>query len=191
MARMPRLVVPGYPHHVTQRGARRMKTFFSEGDYEYYLDLIAHYKEGAGVDVLAYCLMPNHVHFVAVPHEKESLSRLFRQVHRHYTRHINFREANPNRIPGTVYLIQTAAFNQAQVTGSGLTFDTLDLEILMSNVRPDPKTRGYVDPGHPNGMGFIGSAEQLRGINSRAGYMEATPRLRIRIPEFEFRGQFT
>ncbi len=92
MARMPRLVVPGYPHHVTQRGARRMKTFFSEGDYEYYLDLIAHYKEGAGVDVLAYCLMPNHVHFVAVPHEKESLSRLFRQVHRHYTRHINFRE---------------------------------------------------------------------------------------------------
>ena len=37
MARMPRLVVPGYPHHVTQRGNRRMKTFFNDGDYNAYL----------------------------------------------------------------------------------------------------------------------------------------------------------
>lgn len=32
---------------------------------------------------------------------------------------------------------------------------------------------GYVDPGHPNGMGFIGSAEQLTGITTRAAYMDA------------------
>jgi len=44
MARMPRLVVPGYPHHVTQRGTLRMKTFFTVDDYKYYLDLIARYK---------------------------------------------------------------------------------------------------------------------------------------------------
>jgi len=92
MARMPRLVVPNYPHHVTQRGNRRMKTFFSAADYNYYLELITKYKEEVGVEILAYCLIPNHVHFVAVPHETDGLAHLFREVHRYYSRYINFRE---------------------------------------------------------------------------------------------------
>ena len=92
MARMPRLVVPGYPHHVTQRGNRRMKTFFGDRDYQYYLELLSDTKEEAGIEVWAYCLMPNHVHFVVVPRLEDSLSRLFRSVHRHYSRAINFRE---------------------------------------------------------------------------------------------------
>jgi len=90
MARMPRLVVPGYPHHVTQRGNRRMITFFNQEDYQFYLDLVTDAKSDAGVEVWAYCLMPNHIHVVVVP--EYSLSRLFRFVHRHYTRRINFRE---------------------------------------------------------------------------------------------------
>lgn len=92
MARMPRLVVPGYPHHVTQRGNRRMKTFFSDSDYRHYLELLSEYKIEAGVDIWAYCLMPNHVHIVAVPEQENGLADLFRQVHRHYSRYINFRE---------------------------------------------------------------------------------------------------
>ena len=58
MARMPRLVVPGYPHHITQRGNRRMKTFFSQADYRAYLVLICEVKDEICVDILAYCLMP-------------------------------------------------------------------------------------------------------------------------------------
>jgi len=92
MARMPRLVVPGYPHHVTQRGNRRMKTFFSVEDYQVYLDLTVRYKAETGISIWAYCLMPNHVHFVVVPKHVDSLAMLFRQVHRHYTRRINFRK---------------------------------------------------------------------------------------------------
>ena len=92
MARMPRLVVPGYPHHVTQRGNRRMKTFFHNGDYAYYLELLSDYKNEAEVEIWAYCLMPNHTHIVAVPRSEDSLACLFRNVHRHYSRYINFRE---------------------------------------------------------------------------------------------------
>ena len=92
MARMPRVVVPGYPHHITQRGNRRMKTFFNDGDYQYYLDLLSKEKDNAGVDIWAYCLMPNHVHLIVVPEHENSLSSLFRVVHRHYTQSINFRE---------------------------------------------------------------------------------------------------
>lgn len=59
---MARVVVPGYPHHVTQRGSRRQRTFFGDADYLNYLELLSEFKATAGVDIWAYCLMPNHVH---------------------------------------------------------------------------------------------------------------------------------
>jgi putative transposase len=92
MARIARVVVPGYPHHVTQRGNRRQQTFFCNDDYQAYVDLIATAKDVAGVSILAYCLMPNHVHLVAVPDTSDSLADLFKDAHRRYTRRINFRE---------------------------------------------------------------------------------------------------
>ncbi|TQV65746.1 hypothetical protein FKG94_28190 [Exilibacterium tricleocarpae] len=54
MARMPRLVVPGFPHYVTQRGNRRMKTFFTQQDYQFYLDLVGEVKQDVGVQIWAY-----------------------------------------------------------------------------------------------------------------------------------------
>lgn len=92
MARMARLVVPGYPHHVTQRGNRRQKTFFSNDDYASYIKLLAATKSKAGVEVWAYCLMPNHIHLVVVPKTESSLADLFSDAHRRYTRRINARE---------------------------------------------------------------------------------------------------
>jgi len=92
MPRIPRLVVPGYPHHVTQRGNRRQKTFFHAEDYLAYLEFIAAAIPKAGRDIWAYCLMPNHVHFVIFPHHRDSLALLFKEAHRRYTRRINFRE---------------------------------------------------------------------------------------------------
>lgn len=91
MARLPRMVLPGIPHHVTQRGNRRERTFFEDGDYALYLDLLAQSAARHGVEVWSYCLMPNHVHIVAVPRDEDALGRAFRDVHRHYTGYINTR----------------------------------------------------------------------------------------------------
>ena len=91
MSRLPRMVLPGIPHHVTQRGNRRERTFFEEGDYALYLDLLADGTERAGVEIWSYCLMPNHVHLIAVPRDADGLRRCFRFVHRHYTGYINAR----------------------------------------------------------------------------------------------------
>ncbi len=91
MARLSRVVIPGVPHHVTQRGNRRERTFFEDGDYQLYLDLLADAARAAGVEVWSYCLMPNHVHLVVTPGDEEGLWRTFRKVHRHYTGHINAR----------------------------------------------------------------------------------------------------
>ncbi|MEO6092753.1 MAG: transposase [Novosphingobium sp.] len=91
MARLAGVVRPGMPHHVTQRGNRRERTFFEDGDYGLYLDLLASASERHGVEIWSYCLMPNHVHIVAVPRNGDGLGRTFRHVHRHYTGYVNAR----------------------------------------------------------------------------------------------------
>ena len=92
MARLARLVIPGMPHHVTQRGNRRQQTFFRDDDYTAYLELMADWCREEGVEVWGYCLMPNHVHLIAVPATEQSLRRGIGEAHRRYTRRINFRE---------------------------------------------------------------------------------------------------
>ncbi|MDH3970238.1 MAG: transposase [Rhodospirillales bacterium] len=92
MARFARVVVPGVPHHVTQRGNRRLETFFNDGDYRAYLDLLAEHCAAAEVAVWAYCLMPNHVHLILVPGDEDGLRRALGEAHRRYTRRVNFRE---------------------------------------------------------------------------------------------------
>ncbi len=66
MARLARTVIPGIPHHVTQRGNGRARTFFSDLDYERYLNLLARHCQAAEVGVWAWVLMPDHVHLI--PH---------------------------------------------------------------------------------------------------------------------------
>lgn len=92
MTRLARVVSPGLPHHVTQRGNRRQLTFFREDDYELYLEIMAERCSHHGVEVWAYCLMPNHVHLIAVPSNEDGLRRAIGEAHRRYTLRINLRE---------------------------------------------------------------------------------------------------
>ncbi len=92
MARMARVVVPFYPHHVTQRGNRRQRTFFGDDDYVTYLELMSEFCRKAGTRVWAYCLMPNHVHLVMVPSRVDGLRAALGEAHRRYTRAVNSRE---------------------------------------------------------------------------------------------------
>ncbi len=84
MARLARVVVPGHPHHVTQRGNGRARTFFGDDDYALYRDLLAEHCRAAGVEVWAWCLMPNHVHLILVPSDPDGLRRALARVHRRY-----------------------------------------------------------------------------------------------------------
>jgi len=92
MARLARVVVAGLPHHVTQRGNRRLETFFGDADYAAYRGLVARFCRQAAVAVWAYCLMPNHVHLILVPADEAGLRRALGEAHRRYTREINFRQ---------------------------------------------------------------------------------------------------
>ena len=91
MARFPRIVVPGVPHHVTQRGARRMQVFFSEDDYHCYTKLLARQARRHSLDVWTYCLMPNHVHLIVVPSSEQGLARPLGEAHDRYALQVNHR----------------------------------------------------------------------------------------------------
>jgi putative transposase len=62
MARLARVILPGYPHHITQRGNRCQDVFFKESDYLYYIELLKEWCHQQSVDVWSYCLMTNHAH---------------------------------------------------------------------------------------------------------------------------------
>ncbi len=91
MSRLARVVVPGLPHHVTQRGNGRAKVFFTDDDYRLYLRLLAENCAAAKVACQAYVLMPNHVHLILVPKTADGLSRALSLTHRSYAGVLNAR----------------------------------------------------------------------------------------------------
>ena len=92
MPRIARVVAPDLPHHVTQRGSRNQRVFFSDQDKSGYLTIFKEEMARRKVEVWAYCLMDNHVHFVVVPRNDDALAKLFREAHKRYARMINQRE---------------------------------------------------------------------------------------------------
>lgn len=92
MARLPRLSVPGYPHHIIQRGNNRQAIFAAPGDYEFLLALLGEAAQKAGVALHAYVLMSNHFHLLATPQAVESLPQMMQAVGRRYVRHFNDRQ---------------------------------------------------------------------------------------------------
>ena len=87
---MARTVIAGVAHHVTQRGNRKEDVFFTDTDRRRYLALLREYSEKHRLEILAYCLMTNHIHLVVVPQQEESLAAVLKPVHLRYAQHINW-----------------------------------------------------------------------------------------------------
>ncbi|MBP6717996.1 MAG: transposase [Rhodoferax sp.] len=89
MARLPRLTLPGYPHHVLQRGNNRQAIFISPPDHQTYLDLLTESARTFKVEVHAYVLMSNHFHLLVTPSTAEGLPLMMQAVGRRYVRYFN------------------------------------------------------------------------------------------------------
>ena len=89
MPRLPRTVFAGLPHHVTQRGNRRESIFFVDDDRLAYLSWLKEYADKHQVEVLAYCLMSNHIHLIAVPTADDGLQRVLKPLHMRYAQRVN------------------------------------------------------------------------------------------------------
>jgi putative transposase len=89
LARLPRLTLPGYPHHVIQRGNNRQPIFSASADYQTLLDLLAENADKFDVAIHAYVLMDNHFHLLATPQTVEGLPQMMQAVGRRYVRYFN------------------------------------------------------------------------------------------------------
>ena len=89
MPRLARIVVPGIPHHITQRGNNKQDVFFVDQDKWAYLRILKEQSEKYDFSVLGYCLMTNHVHIIGIPGEEESLSKAVGRTDFLQTQYVN------------------------------------------------------------------------------------------------------
>lgn len=131
MPRKPRCVVPGVAYHITQRGTNGQPVFFLDSDRKAYLRLLAKVHQEAGVRILAWCLMTNHVHLIATPDSEESLAVLLRRVHGRYAQMLNA------RLDRTGHLWQNRFFSCA--------LDSRHLNRALAYVERNPVRAGVVE----------------------------------------------
>jgi putative transposase len=91
MGRIARIALEGIAYHITQRGNARQQIFFDDADHLLYLDLLTRYAAKSRLAVHAWCLMPNHVHLIAVPERPNSMSAALRLTHADFARHFNLK----------------------------------------------------------------------------------------------------
>jgi putative transposase len=152
MPRISRIIAPGLPHHVAQRGNNLSPVFFADEDRETYLDMLTFYAGRHSLQIWAYCLMENHLHILAVPEQPDSLARGIGITNQVYTQYINRRLHHSghlwqNRffsciIGGEQQLWETARYIECNPLRTGLTVTAE--EYAWSSARPH--TTGGSDP---------------------------------------------
>ncbi|OYU44562.1 MAG: transposase [Burkholderiales bacterium PBB4] len=113
MARLPRLSLAGFPHHVIQRGNNRQAIFLDAGDRQTMLDLLEENAKKQGVAVHAYVLMDNHLHLLVTPSTSEALPSFMQAVGRRYVRYFNDRHSRSGTLWEGRYrstLVQSEAY---------------------------------------------------------------------------------
>lgn len=131
MPRKPRCVLPGVPYHITQRGTDGRLVFLADADRTSYLRILALNREEARVRILAWCLMSNPIHLVAIPDREDSLEVLLRRTHGRYAQMFNARTGR------TGHLWQSRFFSCA--------LDSRDLWRALAYVERNPVRAGLVE----------------------------------------------
>ena len=148
MPRFARVIHPGHPHHVVHRGNRRQEVYFDDDDKVFYTKLLRLYAARFGVRIWAYCLMPNHVHLVAVPAAPESLAKAVGATQWRYAQWVN------RRLRRTGHLWENRYYSSP-----------LDEQHLWAAVR-------YVER-NPLRAGLVDAAEEFRWSSARAHALRA------------------
>jgi putative transposase len=148
MARLPRLTLPGYPHHVIQRGNNRQPIFASRADYQTLLDLLDENAKKFGVAIHAYVLMSNHFHLLATPQTADGLPQMMQAVGRRYVRYFNDTQQRSGTLWEGRYkstLIQTERYLLACMA-------YIDLNPVRAGLAAQPRDYPWSSYGHYTGQ---------------------------------------
>ena len=91
MPRIPRVIIPSVPLHITQRGVDRCPTFLAADDFAFYRWLLREASLAASCAVHSYALMTNHVHLLVTPRDARGPAHLMRSLGMRYVRYFNDR----------------------------------------------------------------------------------------------------
>lgn len=148
MARLPRLTLPGYPHHVIQRGNNRQAIFSAAADYQTLLDLLDENAHKFDVAIHAYVLMGNHFHLLVTPQTVDGLPQMMQAVGRRYVRYFN----DAQKRSGTLWegrykstLIQTDRYLLACMA-------YIDLNPVRAGLVPQARDYPWSSHGHYTGQ---------------------------------------
>jgi putative transposase len=138
MARLPRLTLPGYPHHVIQRGNNRQSIFMDAQDYEVFLRQLTEQALKHGVAVHAYVLMENHFHLLATPDTALGLPQMMQHVGRSYAQYFNRRHGRTGTLwegryrsavlEAEAYLLPCMVFLDLNAIRSGVVLQASDYQ---------------------------------------------------------------
>jgi len=148
MARLARLTVPGYPHHIIQRGNNRQPIFGDTADYELLLAIIHENGREFGVAIHSYVLMSNHFHLLATPETAEGIPRMMQAVGRRYVRLFNQKQARTGTLWEGRYkstIIQAERYLLACMV-------YIDLNPVRAGLVGDPRAYPWSSHGHYVGM---------------------------------------
>ena len=148
MARLPRLTLPGYPHHIIQRGNNRQPIFTSAADYKTLLDVLDENAKKFKVAIHAYVLMSNHFHLLATPATAEGLPKMMKAVGRRYVRYFNDTQHRTGTLWEGRYkstLIQTERYLLACMV-------YIDLNPVRAGLVPGPQDYPWSSYGHTTGQ---------------------------------------
>jgi putative transposase len=148
MARLPRLTVAGYPHHLIQRGNNRQAIFSTSADYETLLAMLDEHAHKAGVAIHAYVLMSNHFHLLATPETVEGIPQMMQAVGRRYVRYFNQRQARTGTLWEGRYkstLIQAERYLLACMA-------YIDLNPVRAGIAVEPGDYPWSSHGHYVGL---------------------------------------
>jgi len=81
--------MPGLAHHIVQRGNNRKPVFEKEADYIQYCHWLTKYAIMHEVEIVAFCLMTNHVHFIVIPNDEAGIGRTLNTVQMRYAQYMN------------------------------------------------------------------------------------------------------
>jgi putative transposase len=136
MARLPRLTLPGYPHHIIQRGNNRQPIFASTPDYETLLGLLEEFAKKFAVAIHAYVLMSNHLHLLATPSTADGVPQMMQALGRSYVRYFNARQGRTgtlwegryksNLVQAERYLLACMVYIDLNPVRAGLVADPAD-----------------------------------------------------------------
>ena len=148
MARLPRLTLAGYAHHVIQRGNNRQLIFSTPDDYVYMLELLQEQAKKFEVEIHAYVLMSNHFHLLATPKTSNGLPQMMQAIGRSYVRYFNDRQGRTGTLWEGRYrstLIQTERYLLACMV-------YIDLNPVRAGMVPEAKAYPWSSHGHYIGL---------------------------------------